>query len=425
MIPAKKIFKMKHDQSGVKKLLAACLVLMLFCNCRKSEYNKVENPAYLRVFNTLNYIIDISTKGKPVPFLLMVIDPQFDNDKNLTGGRMIGDFLDTRAVYAPPTSNAASTSYKNTEFPGTLKIPIAPIINGIDLSSWAQVPSGSHRFVFYTRPLNAIPFFDLPLHERKLQKVLADTVLDLQEGEVYTMNVLEKSVNTPELSTLVYLRNEKFPKMAFADSLLYLNFYNLSAAGYVEAHPEASRNILGYNHATGTAIKNYVNIYYHLFTNDVPYPYTLENGQTPRIGSNPIAGHSNIPLQGLQLSHSPEVSLYSTIPLFAGKDTTNGIFSSQYTSLTVIPPGGGTGSNIFSPDNGLVIALCNESDEGRVQIWTGGPSHAKGFLLPNLIRQAASGKYRQRSFATVSSIEFINNKLYMMSVQKVYPPPEK
>lgn len=395
---------------------------MLSAGCRKSEYNKVDQAAYLRVFNTLNYVIDISTKGKPVPFLTMLIDPQFSGDKKVTGATMMGDFLDTRSRYAPPASNAAGTSYINTEFPGKLKIPAAPIINGFDLSGWAQVPSGKHRFVFYTRPLNAIPFFELTEAERQSQQVLADTILDLTAGEVYTMNLLEKDVLGDTLSTLVYLRQEQFTKMAFADSLIYFNFYNLSAEGYVEAHPEGSVSI-DYTHQTGTAIKNQVNIVYSLFRDDVLYPYTIENGQEPRMGYTPIDGHIDIPLQSLERSLQPVVAPYNTIPLFAGKDTSGGIMNRQWMRLTVRPPGGGAGENRYSPANGLIISFTNESDEGRTQIRSGGIGHAPGFLLPNLVRQAASGPYRQRSFATVSSIEFINKKIYLTSIQRTYPPP--
>ena len=392
-------------------VLAAALLAV--SGCRKSAYNRVENPAYLRVFNTLNYVIDISTKGKPVPFLTMMIDPQMDKNGLVTGGAMMGDFLDVRNRYAPPASNAAGTSYKNTEFPGRLKIPVAPIINGFDLSGWAQVPSGRHRFVFYTRPLTNIPFLSLSEAERKGQTVIADTVLDLTAGEVYTMNLLEKDVSTQELSTLVYLRHEQFTNRPFADSLLYLNMYNLSAEGYVEAHPEAASSI-GYNNSTGVAIRNVVNASYTLLTDDVPYPYTMENNQPPKIGNDLVPGYNNIPLQSLERSHEPAIAPYHQIPLFAGKDTTGGIISRQWMQLNVAPPGGGIGST---------VAFTNESDEGRVQIWNGGTNHAAGFLLPNLVRQAASGPYPQRSFATVSTLEFINKQIYLMSVQRTYPPP--
>lgn len=402
----------------------ALAMLLIMAGCRKSEYNKVDNPAYLRVFNTLSYVIDISTKGKRVPFLTMVIDPQINRDGIVTGGKIIGDFLDVRKSYAPPASNAAGSDYKNTEFPGKLKIPVAPVINGFDLSGWAQVPAGNHRFVFFTRPLTDVPFFTLPETERNTGNLIADTTLELAIGEVYTMNLLEKDVTTIPLSTLVYLRHEIFTSKPFADSLLYVNFYNLSAAGYAQAHPESSTGISGTNSATGSAIAESVNLYYSLYTPDVPYPYTLENNELPRIGYEEIPGYNMIPLQNLRWNHMPEVAPYHAIPVFAGKDTSNGILSRQWMQIIVVPPGG-RGAGGQSPANGLTLSLTNESDEGRIEFWNNGANHAGGFLLPSLIRQGASGPYPQRSFATVSSIEFINKKIYLTSIQRSYEPPNK
>ena len=405
----------KKRQNLLLFLPVFCLLLAMANGCRKSEYNTVANPAYLRVFNTLSYQNDLSTKGKPVPFLVMVIDPQYDEAGILTGGAMVGDFLDTRNRYEGPASDAASTDYRNREFPGTMKIPVAPIINGFDLSGWAQVPSGKHRFVFYTRPQNSTPFFDLPKSTRQQQTLVADSTLELSLGEVYTMNLLEKEVIPDTLSTIIYLRQEEFQKMAFADSLIYVNFYNLSAKGYAEANPEPSQNI-DYTHATGMAIKDLVNIYYTVYRDDVAFPYTIENNQEPQVGMNLVAGYEKIPLQQLLRSHEPKVATYSSIPLFAGSDTTGRIFTRNWIHLDIFPPAG-------SPPGGTMVSFSNESDEGRIQIRWGGGSHPRGFLLPNLVRQVASGPYAQRSFATISTVEFINKNIYLTSVMKIYTPP--
>ncbi|SFC78578.1 hypothetical protein SAMN05421747_12616 [Parapedobacter composti] len=294
------------------------------------------------------------------------------------------------------------------------------------------MPSGTHRFVFYTRPFTDVPFFELPVTIREEQAVIADSTFNLSAGEVYTLNVLEKEVGGEELSTLLYLRQERFHKMAFADSLLYVNFYNLSAVGYVDAHPEPSAMITNYDQATGTAIKEHVNIYYSLYRDDIPYPFTLINNQRPRIGFTPVPGHQLIPLQQLTRSQEPIVTPYNTIPLFLPDDTTGNILSRHWVRLDIVPPGGGGGGligvsdpshRLFAPANGTIVSLTNLSDEGRTQLYTGGSGNAPGFFLPSLIRQAASGPYRQRSFATVSTIEFINKQVYMTSVMKTYDPP--
>lgn len=394
--------------------------LLFIVSCRKSEYNFVDQPAYLRVFNTLKYKVDLSTKGKPVPFLIMIIDPEFDSNNTLIGGKVKGDFLDVRNKYSSPTANAASSDYKNKEYPGSLKIPVAPVINGFDLSNWAQVPSGTHRFIFCTRPQNAIPFFELPEKTRKEQIILADTTLELIQGEVYTMNLLEKEYNADKLVTNVYLRKEIFQKLAFSDSMNYVNFYNLSSNGFVEAHPEGNESD-GTGAGTGTAIKNEVNLFFSLLKNDVGFPFTIINNERPRLGENLVEGYQDIPLKTLRRSQDPEVTPYNIIPLFVGRDTSNRTMSTYWMKLKVVPPGGGVGvqGEGKSPAEGMVLCLSNFSDEGRYI-----PSYLNGFYLPSIIRQVATGKHKQKSLPTISSIEFINKEIYMTSVMKVYPAPE-
>src|ERR1700744_3558621 len=183
-----------------------CSLIFLMSACRKTEYNVINNPAYLRVFNSLNYDINITNKDYPPPFLAMIIDPKYDASGLITGGGVLGDFLDKRSAYAPPyPDKAGSTSYKNTEYPGSAKVLAAPIVNGIDLSSWAQVTSGRHRIVFYNRPVNSTPFFSLATYDR--QNLLLDSVINFVPGEIYTLEVLQKAItNDNSLSAALYVR---------------------------------------------------------------------------------------------------------------------------------------------------------------------------------------------------------------------------
>ena len=113
------------------------------------------------------------------------------------------DFLDQRAPYAPPYPShiGNNNSVNNPEYPGKENVLVGPVLNGFDLSSWAQVPSGTHRVMFLYRPTNSIPFFQLEPALRK--KVLIDTTLDLTEGEVYTMHVLQQNFITKENGVLL------------------------------------------------------------------------------------------------------------------------------------------------------------------------------------------------------------------------------
>src|SRR5262249_49934691 len=144
------------------------------------------------------------------------------------GAATFGDYLDKRAPWAMPYPDAGNTSLYQTEYPGTYKVMAAPILNGFDLASWAQVPSGQHRIVIAARPRNNTPFFELQPKLR--QNILVDTVLQLDIREVYTMQVVQQSAITRK--TALYTRKEDFWKQPFSDSLVYVNFYNLSAEGY-------------------------------------------------------------------------------------------------------------------------------------------------------------------------------------------------
>ncbi|RFS19436.1 hypothetical protein DVR12_22640 [Chitinophaga silvatica] len=432
---------MSYSRKHWYSLLAYFCLLLTVAGCRKTEYNIIPDTAYLRVFNSLNYDVNVTTKDQPPPFVTMIIDPEFSTSGVITGGKIVGDRLDQRSTYAGPyPANAGNTSFRNTEYPGSEKVLVGPIINGINLSSWAQVPSGKHRVLFYSRPISAMNFFDL--QERERQSLLVDSTVDFIPGEIYTMQILQKTVSQQyPLPVTLYLRQEQFTKMPFADTLLYANFYNLSAEGYAAANP-GSRTLISYYNANNkcTAFGDTMNLYYSLYKDDCPYPYV--EGST--IGANVIPGFNNIWLGTVIRSHNAGVMPYYAVPMFAAPDTTHGILSRQWESFIlmkpglfpipgVLPVGATTGMATASPKYGA-IGCSNGSDDGKgttsVAARKSIPKVSnRDYLvscwLPNLIRYTASGTYAQRSFATISTIEIINNQVYMMSVQRTYAPPAK
>ncbi|HEY8955751.1 hypothetical protein [Chitinophaga sp.] len=418
-----------------------CCVLLITTGCRKTTYNVIPEAAYLRVFNSLNYDVDVTTKDQPPPFLAMIIDPEYDASGLVTGGKIVGDHLDQRSAYAGPyPANAGNTSFRNTEYPGSKKVLVGPILNGFNLSSWAQIPSGRHRVLFYSRPISEAPFFSLPERDRK--SLLVDSTIDFTPGEVYTMEVLQKTVATQyPLPITLYLRKEQFTRMPFSDTMLYANFYNLSAEGYAAANPGAHPSGLqGYVNANNKcrAFGDTMNIYYSLFTDDCPYPY-VDGSPT---GNTLIPGFNNLWLGTVVRSHVAGVAPYYSVPMFAAPDTTGGILSRQWELFILMRPGlfplpgpvAVDGSNGMAQANAQfgAIGCSNGSNDGK------GTTSAlarrsvprvdftdliASSWLPNLIRYTASGPYVQRSFSTISSIEIINNRVYMMSVQRSYPPP--
>src|SRR5690606_13979980 len=158
--------------------------------CQKIEYTSMDSPAYLRVFNSLNKLHVLETKGDTLSYLCMLINPQFNAEGIPVGGEVVGDFLDRRANYAPPypVHIGASTSVHNPEYPGKESVLAASVLNGFDLSSWAQVTSGELRFVFMYRPRNTLPFFDLD--DRYKRAVLVDTTFRLAASEAYTFQYM-------------------------------------------------------------------------------------------------------------------------------------------------------------------------------------------------------------------------------------------
>ncbi|MBO9731287.1 MAG: hypothetical protein J7623_21795 [Chitinophaga sp.] len=429
------------DTTIQRRLLALGCLLLIMAGCRKTTYNVIPEAAYLRVFNSLNYDVDVTTKDQPPPFLAMIIDPEYDAAGLVTGGKIVGDYLDQRSAYAGPyPANAGTTSYRNTEYPGSKKVLVGPIINGFNLSSWAQISSGKHRVLFYSRPISDAPFFSLPDRDRK--NLLVDSIIDFTAGEIYTMEVLQKTVATQyPLPITLYLRKEQFTKMPFSDTMLYANFYNLSAEGYAAANPRANPSgIQGYLNANNkcTAFGDTMNIYYSLFNDDCRYPYV----DGAPVGNTLINGFNNLWLGTLVRSHVAGVAPYYSIPMFAAPDTTHGILSRQWEVFTLMQPGLSPfpGPVPVNAPNGMAganpkfgaIGCSNLGNDGK---GTTSPLSRRSVpridfsdliascWLPNLIRYTASGSYVQRSFSTISSIEIINNRVYMMSVQRSYPPP--
>ncbi|MCW3466382.1 hypothetical protein [Chitinophaga nivalis] len=397
-----------------QQLLWAFSILLLMAGCRKTEYTKIDAPAYLRVFNDLNYVQSMDTKDSKYPSLCMIINPEIDAAGLPVGGEIVGDFLDKRDPYAPPYPShiGNSSSVHNPEYPGKETVLVGPILNGFDLSSWAQVPSGKIRIMFYYRSYNTIPFFQL---EEKLKRdVLLDTTIDLTAGEVYTLHVLEKDFNTKARGML--LRQENFHKLSLSDSTTYINFYNYSASGFVEAdaHLKPLRASLK---SFLSGIKDSMNIY-----------LTLLKTQTNPGQSPALTGFKNVYLGQLvrDLGNARPATYYS-FPLWADVATDH-IRTDMWQRFELVTPGIDAADN---PYNGSVagrqltfgnFSAINCLLNGKVDI--GGVTYlANGLILPNLLVNVHSGTYNPRTFATVNTIEIVNSSVYLTTIQRKYPAP--
>ncbi|MBC9932126.1 hypothetical protein [Chitinophaga qingshengii] len=383
------------------------ILLLLWCiaaatACRKTEYTTIAEPAYLRIFNNLDYNITVDNKEAPQPFLTFLMDPELDADGTPVAAQTTGDFLDKRAAWARPYPDAVNTTLFQTEYPGSARVLAGPVLNGYDLSSWAQVPAGKHRVMFLSRPISEVPFFQLPKDLRR--QIIIDTVMDFSSREVYTMHVLEKDVDTKTPG--IYVRKETFIHQPFSDSMVYVNFYNLSSSGFFERGK--LQNISEINNLK---MKDTMNVY-----------YTLN-----KIGDHneaiPIAGHKGALMGAVIRSHDPAVHPYYNFPLFP--DTTagkiyNGKAAQTFTFLA--PP--------YTFESNPFVQHMHESN-GRFTALQVGPPNTGGFIafpmvadfLTGMVVTIRSGKYLNRSFATINTVEYVNGKFYLMTIQRKYEPP--
>ncbi|QDW25165.1 hypothetical protein FFJ24_010215 [Pedobacter sp. KBS0701] len=224
-------------------LLPVLLGGILF-GCKKYEQKPLEqDPAYIRVFNNLTFSVDFLSNTQTPPFLTFLMDPEVDAAGVPNNAGIIGDFLGTRQLYSTsyPVNEGNSSmgngtlnesgqpnpplSYPiNYEYPGNLHVLTAPVINGFDLSSWAQIPSGKHRIMFVVRPQSNTPFKDLGTVQRG--NILIDTTINMEKGEVYTLEVVSRDLDNHKYG--LYLRQEQFIHQAFDENKLYAGFVNLS-----------------------------------------------------------------------------------------------------------------------------------------------------------------------------------------------------
>ncbi len=375
-------------------LLGMAGAVLLLSACRKTDFPEVNSPAYLRVFNCLTYNITIGNKDAPQPFLTMLVDPQLDAAGAPVGAAITFDFMDVRGELARPYPDAGNTALYQKDFPGTAKIPVGPIVNGYDLSGYGMITSGSHRFMFVTRPRSAQPFYSLPADTRK--HILVDTTVRLDQGEVYTMNVLEQSIYTRK--TGVYLRQEQFTKIPLSDSLVYVNFYNLSAEGFA-----ATYNYTNLNSTFNRAIRDTMNAYYSLYA----------------MNRRSINGYRNVFAAKVIRSQQPDVHPYASFPLFP--DTTaNHIYAGTTGQVLTflmpgVPPETPYGNNQESGGLFTSLAIGPEAPIGVFNIMAD--------INSGLVISIRSGKYNPRSFATVNTVEFVNGNMYITTLQRRYDPP--
>ncbi|MFC3196466.1 hypothetical protein ACFOET_02445 [Parapedobacter deserti] len=418
---------MKRSRQKTKvipySLLLLPLFLLLVNSCRKTEYRTVDSPAYIRIFNSLNIPVNVVNKDDPASFLCLFIDPEFDENGHPIGGLMEGDFLDVRARYASPnpTHVGVSNSPYNPEFPGKELYPTAPILNGYDLTNWAQISSGKRRFLFMHRPRNTEPFAEL---NPNMVSVCIDTTINLAEGEIYTMHVLLE--NFEKKTTTLYARQESFHKQPFADTAAYVNFYNLSSEGFWSS-PYKGIGDRGTSMEAG--IPDIVNVFFsHVSTTE------NENGQEVHAY---IPGYTKNYIGTLTRDLSgTRVTPYYGFPIFMREGETIHTKSWQFLqffspSMRGLEQSFRQGNTNYPPrvDIRQHYNFYNEyvylelTDNPRPESNVNMRTPVERLTLPNLLLNVHSGRNNPQTFGSVSSIEYINGFVYLTTIQRTFPAP--
>lgn len=438
----------RHIGRSLRQIfLIFSFAFLIFGSCQKIEYRNMDDPAYIRVFNSISYYQGWANKNDTATYLCMLINPEFDASGLPVSAETVGDFLAERATYSPPYPSSVGTgaTKANTEYPGKKNVLVGPILNGFNLSSWAQTPSGTQRIMFYYRPKSEVDFFDLSDRDRK--NILVDTIVTLQAGEVYTLQVLLKDFATKKKGFV--MRQENFHKQALSDSLVYVNFYNYSAEGYWQAPiddkvPVGTVRTSMVNLTQG--IRDEMNVYLTLMKNQEIVPPTQANLQSSQRvlteNATPIsADYTNRFLTSISRTkdlNSAVANTYYSFPLWAA-GSGDGVTTSMWQSFTLLAPGlsltyypvtsyyNNAPIDVYLNEAVMATLNCLQDFDEKINVLEPptlfGSYRHTGFSTPNLIVNAHSGYDNPRSFATVNTIEIINGKAYLTTIQRRFDPP--
>ncbi len=382
---------------------------IVVCGCHK--YNKLtpdKGAAYLRVFNDISTTPNLLNNGNLNTFVTFLMDPVMDGSGAPVNGSVVGDYLTTRQKYTISyPSNAASTiagsGTVNYEYPGRARVLTAPPMNGFDMSSWAQIPAGTHRILFVSRPTNETPFDSLTTAQRS--RTLVDTTIDFQQGQVYTIEAILKNVDANTYDA--YVRNEQFVHQQFSPDSLYIGFYNLSAT-------------------IDTSDINVYSEYYNWFSSDIKISGTYYKYNYTFLNFDTVQGYTNASVSIDRLASTGDN--YMVFPLldssafFTPTDSigTYGRYVYDYFSARSIPTKySGTLPFVFFQINqlysGPYFLLCWASPVNYNNLYQGFDVNFS--ILPNLnlITGVGGNSY---VYPTLNFLELVNNGIYMTQIQK-------
>lgn len=409
-----------------KKAFLFCLPVLVIslAGCYKYKELPLENePAYLRVFNSVAVNPDALQGGSIASFFTFLMDPEMDAQGVPVKAATMCDFLTTRQLYSSSypinAGNSSeghyvidaygtkvfSTTPVNFEYPGNAHVLTAPSINGFDLSAWAQMPSGKHRIVFVTRPKNSIPFSSLSKEIRS--QVLVDTVMNFEKGEVYTLEILCRDLDKNQFG--LYARQESFIHQAFEENKLYVGYINLSGV-----RPKLSQ-------------LNFSSTFPDKIT--INYSYMVQ--EKPNTASyKPLPGYNNNYYTTLTNRMDTAIS-FMTLPLlpreyFFEKDTLRTYYRVDDLRTAQRQPHSMPFAVFTFNDTerpGIPVEMHYNSNPAVFNTYRYGPLLGAGFfptarnVSPNLNLIVSSGN-KYYIHATLNIMEIVYDRIYMMQVQR-------
>lgn len=376
--------------------LLPVLFAAIFSGCKKYELKPLEQePAYIRVFNNLTFNVDFLNHTQTPPFLTFLMDPEVDAAGVPNNAGIIGDHLGTRQLYsASYPINAGNSSVVNGypvnyEYPGNAHVLTAPVINGFDLSSWAQIPSGKHRIMFVVRPQSSTAFKDLGTVQRG--SVLIDTTINMEKGEVYTLEVVSRDLDNNKYG--LYVRKEQFIHQAFDENRLYAGFVNLSGK-----KPEQSK----YGTAFYFPDKVRINSTYNI----------CNDARTTSTNSFfvPLAGYDNTYYTTLNSKFDQAIS-YLPLPMLPQSAFFHqGVLRTYDTATGKVPA-----TMPYVSFNLLDADLPLTSPTGYIVSCMGDPVDPS--TLPNLNLVINSNNHF-KVYSTVNIFEMVYNRVYLMQIKR-------
>ncbi|MCW3466072.1 hypothetical protein [Chitinophaga nivalis] len=395
----------------------------LLLGCYKyKERDPVENPAYMRVFNSVAVTPDVLQGGGVSSFFTFLMDPETDGEGIPLNAATMCDFLTTRQLFSTSypinAGNSSeghyvidqynrkvfSTTPVNFEYPGNKHVLTAPVINGFDLSAWAQIPAGKHRIVFVNRPRNSIPFSSLSKAIRN--QVLVDTVVDFTKDEVYTLQILSRDLDKNKFG--LYVRKEQFIHQAFEKDKIYVGFINLSGVlpklaelFFMASFPEKVSVKYSYKMQERSGVYTYV-----------PLPGYNNNYYTTLTGKmDTVINYMTLPLLPREYFFDKDTLRTYDNLLPGGRRLPPTLPFAEYTFGDADRPGKVTTIVQYTANPAVYNTYRYES-------FLNAPSQLSNInVAPNLNLITSSGN-RYHISATLNIMEIVYDRIYMMQVQR-------